>query len=221
MADVDEVITFNGSGTFSFDGTGATYLWDFGDGSTGTGATTTHQYAASGVYDIGLVITDTNPSGCSSSNEIDLTAQIGASGPGNPFVDAGEDITIACEDSCTDITATFLDVGETNTYTVTEIPYVPPFPFQGLSNSVNTDIDDAWEDVGSLPFNFNFFEEIRTEFQVGSNGVIRFDVDAGDTGIGSNAFDFTESLPNNSNPTLGEANIFTPCHDINPCSIRC
>ncbi|MEY8848250.1 PKD domain-containing protein, partial [Psychroserpens sp. XS_ASV72] len=213
VADVDEVITFNGSGTFSVDGTGATYLWDFGDGNTATGATVNHQYTTAGLYSVTLTITDTNPAGCSSTNNINVTAQIGASGPGNPFVEAGENIVIDCADDCTDITAEFLDIGETNTYTVTQIPFVPPFSFSGLSNSLNPNADDRWSDVESLPFDFCFFANIETQFQVGSNGVIRFDVDAGDTG---NGWSFDESLPNNTNDTLGEANILTPTHDIDP-----
>lgn len=213
VADVDEVITFNGSGNFSFDGSGATYLWDFGDGTTGTGASTTHQYDTAGLYDVTLVITDTNPAGCSSTNDIDLTAQIGASGPGNPFVEAGDNVVIDCADDCAEINAEFLEIGETNTYTVTEIPFVPPFPFQGLSNSLNTNIDDAWSAVDDLPFDFCFFTDIRTQFQVGSNGVIRFDIDASDT---YNDYGFDQSLPNNADEALSEPNVFSPLHDIDP-----
>ncbi|WCO02430.1 T9SS type B sorting domain-containing protein [Psychroserpens ponticola] len=211
VADVNEVITFNASGTFSIDGTGATYAWDFGDSNSGTGATTTHQYATAGLYAVTLIITDTNPAGCTSTNAIDLTAQIGASGPGNPFVEAGDDIVIDCADDCTDITAEFLEIGETNTYTVSAIPFVPPFSFEGLTNSLNPNADDQWTDVENLPFDFCFFTNIETQFQVGSNGVISFDENTG-----GNGWQFTESLPNNSNDTLGEANILTPTHDIDP-----
>ncbi|MEZ4792982.1 MAG: PKD domain-containing protein, partial [Gelidibacter sp.] len=212
IADVNEVITFNGSATFSSSGAGATYTWDFGDGNVATGASVTHAYTVAGLYTVTLLITDTNPNGCS-SNPVRLTAQIGGSGPGNPYVDAGDDVTIDCTQTCTDITAQFLEIGETNTYTVTSIPFVPPFPFQGLTNSLNPNQDDRWSTVENLPFDFCFFTNIETQFQVGSNGVIRFDVNPGDT---TDGWDFNENLPNNTNPTLGEANIFTPCHDIDP-----
>ena len=210
-ADVDETITFNGSGTFSVSGAGATYLWDFGDGNTDTGQTVSHSYNPAGIYTVTLTITDTN--GCTNTVTETITAQIGASSPGNPFVDAGDDFEIDCMNACADITADFLDIGETNTYNITQIPFVPPFPFQGLSNSVNTNIDDAWSGVENLPFDFCYFSDIETLFQVGSNGVIRFDVDGTD---GSNGWAFSENLPNNTNPTLGEANVFTPGHDIDP-----
>jgi gliding motility-associated-like protein len=144
------------------------------------------------------------------------TYDASAQGPGSLFVDAGPDVTIPCgTGGCIDITALFLETFETidDTYTIDPVIYVPPFPFNGLANSLNPDIDDAWSIVETLPFDFCYFQNIETQFQVGSNGVIRFDVDAGDT---SNGWSFTENLPNNSNPTLGEANVFTPGHDIDP-----
>ena len=61
-----------------------------------------------------------------------------AQGPGSLFVNAGPDVTINCgQNPCTDLTATFLETFETlsNNYTVTSIPYNPPFPFNGLANS--------------------------------------------------------------------------------------
>ncbi|MBT8275819.1 MAG: hypothetical protein KJO39_06740, partial [Bacteroidia bacterium] len=141
---------------------------------------------------------------------------VSAQGPGSLFVDAGPDVLADCATGgCADITATFLETFDTSglTYGVSSIPYNPPFPFNGLANSLNPNIDDAWSAVDSLPFDFCFFGDLETEFQVGSNGVIRFDVDPGDT---TNAWAFTQDLPNNTNPTLGEANVFTPVHDIDP-----
>ncbi|HAT65172.1 MAG TPA: hypothetical protein DCS66_11310, partial [Flavobacteriaceae bacterium] len=138
-------------------------------------------------------------------------------GPGSLFVDAGPDVTTDCSTGtgCANITATFLETFETisSTYTVESITYNPPFPFNGLANSINITTDDTWSPVDTLPYDFCFFENIETQFQVGSNGVVRFDVDPGDT---TNGWSFTENLPNNSNPTLGEANVFTPVHDIHP-----
>ena len=107
-------------------------------------------------------------------------------GPGSLFVDAGPDMNIDCSSGgCTDITATFLETFETfsGTYTVASVDYTPPFAFNGLANSLNPDIDDAWSGVDNLPFDFCYFGNLEQQFQVGSNGVIRFDVDPTDTTI--------------------------------------
>jgi hypothetical protein len=52
-------VNFDGSGSSSPAG-GLTYKWDFGDGSSSTGATTTHPYASVGSQDAVLQVTDAN-----------------------------------------------------------------------------------------------------------------------------------------------------------------
>ena len=55
---VDEVVTFDGSGSDDIDGTINAYDWDFGDGNTGVGVTTTHAYGTAGTYTVVLTVTD-------------------------------------------------------------------------------------------------------------------------------------------------------------------
>ncbi|MGD8587510.1 MAG: PKD domain-containing protein [Chromatiales bacterium] len=50
-------ITFDGTGS-SDDGSITEYFWDFGNGSTATGDIVTYTYAAVGVYDVTLSVTD-------------------------------------------------------------------------------------------------------------------------------------------------------------------
>ena len=52
--------SFNGTGSNDPDGTIASHAWDFGDGTTATGATTTHNYTAEGSYNVTLTVTDNN-----------------------------------------------------------------------------------------------------------------------------------------------------------------
>lgn len=57
-----ESITFDGTGTIVSnipeDTVVASYRWTFGDGSTGSGATATHVYAAAGTYEVTLKAID-------------------------------------------------------------------------------------------------------------------------------------------------------------------
>jgi PKD repeat protein len=52
------------------DGVIASSTWDFGDGTFGTGANTTHTYAVAGTYDVSLTVTDNNAAPATASNPV-------------------------------------------------------------------------------------------------------------------------------------------------------
>ncbi|UOX99768.1 PKD domain-containing protein [Blastococcus sp. PRF04-17] len=52
------VAGFDGTGATDVDGTITGYAWNFGDGSTGAGATASRTYAAAGTYPVTLTVTD-------------------------------------------------------------------------------------------------------------------------------------------------------------------
>jgi PKD repeat protein len=56
----DESVSFNASGTKDTpsDQASLTYVWEFGDGSTGTGPTQTHIFTKEGLYNVILTVTD-------------------------------------------------------------------------------------------------------------------------------------------------------------------
>lgn len=55
---VGVAVTLDGTGSSDIDGDTLTYAWDFGDSSTGTGATPSHTYTVAGVYTVGLTVND-------------------------------------------------------------------------------------------------------------------------------------------------------------------
>jgi uncharacterized delta-60 repeat protein len=51
-------VAFDGASSSDLDGSVTSYSWDFGDGSTATGATVSHTYASDGDYTVRLTVTD-------------------------------------------------------------------------------------------------------------------------------------------------------------------
>jgi TolB protein len=54
----DEPVRLDGSRSTDPEGARLTYAWDFGDGTSGTGATPAHHYAAAGAFMVTLVVND-------------------------------------------------------------------------------------------------------------------------------------------------------------------
>ena len=81
--DEDTAVSFDGSAsTDSGTGTVQSYSWDFGDGTSGSGETTTHTYAEPGTYTVELTVSDGTNTG---SNETVVTVEDATP----PTVDAG------------------------------------------------------------------------------------------------------------------------------------
>lgn len=129
----------------------------------------------------------------------------------NPYIDAGDDITIDCGEDCVELTADYLDTGETTSYEVSSIPYDTSYPFRDLENRVSVNIDDRWSSVINLPFDFCFFGNIHSQMIIGSNGVISFDSSQAG-GFCSYTLGEREAIPN---PNI-HTNSIMLFHDINP-----
>jgi hypothetical protein len=91
-----------------------------------------------------------------------------------PFVNLGPDITIPCGDSCTTITANYLQTYQTTSYVVSQIPYNPD-PYN-VGTLVTTPIDDRWSPIINLPFTFCFFGQTYNQYVIGTNGIISFNL---------------------------------------------
>ncbi|NIN65340.1 MAG: PKD domain-containing protein, partial [Anaerolineae bacterium] len=84
-ADAGEAQTVRVGATVTFDAGGSTdnvaivsYEWDFGDGTTGTGKTTTHTYANPGTYTVTLTVRDA--AGNINTDNLTVTVETGLAG---------------------------------------------------------------------------------------------------------------------------------------------
>jgi PKD repeat protein len=74
-------VTFDGSGSTDLGGFVTSWAWAFGDGTTGTGVTTTHVYSTPGTYVATLTVTDNGNLSSTTSTSITVSAPALPSAP--------------------------------------------------------------------------------------------------------------------------------------------
>ncbi|MEU1971945.1 PKD domain-containing protein [Microbacterium sp. NPDC019599] len=90
------VTSVDGSGSTDSDGTITDFAWNFGDGSTGSGPTAQHTYAAAGTYTVTLTVTD-NRGGTATATR-DVIAVVNQT-PTAAFTATATDQTVALDGS--------------------------------------------------------------------------------------------------------------------------
>ena len=213
-------VKFTSDGSVTYDGWSATvycdpsynynYSWSTG-ATTPTitvtpNGTTTYSVTVSGdgietqTASITINVVDCGSSGCPSISPAEL-----GTGNTNIIVDCDvTEITLAANAVATAATA--------NDYTVTSIPYAPPYSFTDGTRIFADATDDTWGSVVNLPFAFCYYGNTYTQIVPGANSVATFNTDVAE---GSCAWSFSSSLPSSS---LFENTIFACYRDIYPSS---
>ena len=162
---------------------------------------------------VNITVTNSDDTSCS-INSGDLTFLCPPAPNDCSIIYAGED-TGFCEGASTNLTAVYHPLGQdTTSYDVTTQQGCPSPPLTG-GVPTSLEIDDRWSDVIDLGFEFCFFGGTYSQILIGSNGVLSFELDNADSYNGYN-IDTDDTLPNSTNTSLSEANIFGVAHDIDP-----
>ena len=141
-------------------------------------------------------------------NLITSTFVFGQGAPACPSVTVAPPATI-CSGNCTSLNATLVTSNQTTSYSVASIPYVPYSYTTGTSVLVST--DDIWSSVENIGFNFCYFGNTFSQFVIGANGQITFDLsNAG----GYDGWQNTTPLP--STTDMPGNTISCPFRDIDP-----
>ena len=67
-------VAFDAAGSADSDGTISSYAWEYGDGATGTGKTSTRTYAAAGNYSVKLTVTDNRGGSATVTRQVTVIA---------------------------------------------------------------------------------------------------------------------------------------------------
>ncbi len=147
-----------------------------------------------------------------------IIVAIQAQNPGFPGVDAGTDQTIDCSTgSSVTLTASFLETGDTTSYSVDAITYPAdeanlPVPYYETTTTNAVTTDDVWSGIIEVGFNFCFFGDVHNQLIAGSNGQLCFDL--AEAGSGSGYSLNTSDLLPTTTSALDANSIFGVMHDI-------
>lgn len=227
-----ESVDFTGSATFSQDDSGATYTWDFGDGTTATGLNATHTYASAGTYTVTFTIVDgSGDPDCATTFTFLVSVTFDTNVPCPSvmpvdFVELSNDVIVNCnyplgDDGKMRLRADYVEMKSTSSYVVQSIPFQPPYDVtEGAGVDITQDdVYSPWVDFPAATadtpaYKFCFFGEEQSGMHVGANGRLLFTelINDGSWGWNRDEWQYTQTLPTNTAHMMNTIN--GAYHDI-------
>ena len=193
------------------------YLWSVPTGATNPGNVASFITIVEGSY---TVIITNIITGCQSNSATGILQYAINNNCSNDITIPTPEV-LCGSSSCTTLTASYFDVRNTNTYTVSSIPYVPAVAPNSSIGTPLCIIDDAFSDPQTLPFKFSFFGACYDKFQLGTNTFLTFNATHGVcSGSGINASGYVipagQTIPSIGMNQLWRNSIYFPMQDTNP-----
>ncbi|MFM7019124.1 MAG: hypothetical protein ACKOWY_10040, partial [Flavobacterium sp.] len=124
--------------------------------------------------------------------------------------------TLCDNQSCTTLTASYVDEKATTSYTVASIPYAPLVPLGNAGTSLCI-IDDAYSAPVVFPFKFSFYGNCYNTFQLSTNTFLTFNATNSNCVGATCPWAFTNTIPTLAQGIAAFKNsIFFPMQDTNP-----
>jgi PKD repeat protein len=168
----DLVCSFNSAGSFDPDGSIASYAWDFGDNTQGTGPSPQHTYQAGGTYTVTLTVTDDQGATSTATTSVTATpppaniAEVVSAGTVGTFQNAS--VTVPAGVQAGDGMLLFASVNSTAP-TVTDPPGWTPVTTQvsgALVTKVWQRVSDGTESGTSVPVALSAFAKVDVQLVV-------------------------------------------------------
>lgn len=192
-------------GTYSYAWTVPATVTNPGNNATINNATVAGNYS--------VVITNTT-TGCVSESATGTLQYIINCCPNDINIPVPE--TLCDNASCTTLTASYIDVKATTSYTVASIPYAPLTPLGNTGTSL-CNIDDAYSAPVVMPFKFSFYGNCYNIFQISTNTYLTFNATNPNCVGSTSPWAFTAQIPALAQGiTAFKNSIFFPMQDTNP-----
>ncbi|WP_425556451.1 beta strand repeat-containing protein, partial [Flavobacterium chungnamense] len=187
------------------------YAWTVPAGVPAPGNVPSFNSAIAGNYTV--VITNTT-TGCVSQPSTGTLTYITNCCPDEITIDAPNPV-LCNASSCTTITASYIDIKDTTSYTVASIPYAPLVPLGNAGTSL-CNVDDAYSAVTPIPFDFSFYGSCFDSFQLSTNTYLTFTTNNANC-TGGSPWAFTQAIPALFGANVEYQNsIYFPMNDTNP-----